>query len=191
MERDLHDGVQNELIALIVKLALAQEDPRNPPGLADELAGLEARAQGVLDSLRDIVRGIYPPLLTAFGLTEALRSQASRAAIHVSVVGRVPRSNEQVEEAVYFCCSEAIQNAAKHAGPSAKVNLSLRHDNGRLALQIADDGLGFDASDTANGAGLQNIGERVEDLGGEFELASAPGRGTVLTISVPWPTKAG
>jgi signal transduction histidine kinase len=191
LERDLHDGVQNELIALIVKLALAQQDPRTPSGLADLLAGLEARAQAALDSVRDIARGIYPPLLSDFGLERALRSQAARAAIPVSLVASAPRSSEEAEEAVYFSCAEAIQNAAKHGGPTAKVKLSLQHQHGTLALRIADDGRGFDAAHTPNGAGLQNIRERIEAIGGSFKLASNPGRGTVLTFSLPWPARAG
>ncbi len=190
LERDLHDGVQTELVALIVKLALAQQDPRTPPDLADMLAGLEARAQAALDSVRDIVRGIYPPLLVEFGVTEALRAQAIRAAIHVSIIGTAPRSTEEAEEAVYFCCSEAIQNAAKHAGPSANVKLSFHHDHGMLLVRVADDGRGFDQAHTALGGGVQNIRERVEGLGGFFKLASRPGRGTVLTVSLPWPTRA-
>lgn len=190
LERDLHDGVQNELVALIVKLALVQEDPRTPPTLADELAELEARAQAALDSTRAIVRGIYPPLLTAFGLTEALRAQAARAAIDVSVVGTASRSSEEAEEAVYFCCSEAIQNAAKHAGRIAKVKLGVHDDGGALAVRIADDGRGFDPAHARSGAGLQNIRERIEDLGGSVKVVSKPGHGTVLTVSVPWPARA-
>ena len=117
LERDLHDGVQNELVALIVKLALAQEDAEIPPALAETLAGLQARAQAALDSVRDIVRGIYPPVLADFGLARALRSQAARAPVHVSVEGTAPRSAEAAEAAVYFACSEAIQNAAKIRRP--------------------------------------------------------------------------
>ena len=116
LERDLHDGVQNELVALIVKLALAQEVPETPPALVETLAGLEARAQAALDSVRNIARGIYPPLLADFGLAKALRAQAARAAVDVSLEGTAPRSTEAAEEAVYFACSEAIQNAAKYAG---------------------------------------------------------------------------
>ncbi len=191
LERDLHDGVQNELVVLIVKLALARQDPRTPPALADVLAGLEARAQAALDFVRDIAHGIYPPLLTSLGVTDALRAQAARAAIRVSVAGRVARSSEEAEEAVYFCCSEAIQNAAKHAGGTARVKLSLDQHHGTLAVRIADDGRGFDQAHTARGIGLQNIRARVEDLGGIFNIASNPGSGTLLTFSLPWPTRAG
>ncbi len=187
LERDLHDGVQNELVALIVKLALAQQDPGTPPALVDMLAGLEARAQAALDSVRNIARGIYPPLLADFGLAEALRSHAARAAVDVRLVGSTPRGAEAAEEAVYFACSEAIQNAAKYAGRGTKVTLRLDHDRGSLAVRIADDGRGYDPAHTPEGAGVQNIRDRIEDLGGTFGVASSPGRGTVLTISLPWP----
>lgn len=191
LERDLHDGVQNELVALIVKLALVQQDPRTPPALAHDLAGLEARAQSALDSVRDIVRGIYPPLLSDFGLETALRSQAARSPIRVSVAGTAPRSIKAGEEAVYFVCSEAIQNATKHAGRTAKVNLRLHYRNGALVVRIADDGRGFDPARTSTGAGLQNIRERIGAVGGVLEVASRLGRGTVLTLSLPWPAPAG
>ena len=129
-ERDLHDGVQNELVALILKLALAQEDAVTPPAVVEMLGGLETRAQAALDSVRNIARGIYPPLLADFGLEKALRAQASRAAIDVCVEGTAPRSTEAAEADVYFACSEAIQNAAKYAGDGTRVTLRLRHHHG-------------------------------------------------------------
>ncbi|MGB8876855.1 MAG: histidine kinase [Solirubrobacteraceae bacterium] len=186
LERDLHDGVQNELVALIVTLALAQEVPETPPALVETLAGLEARAQAALDSVRNIVRGIFPPVLADFGLAQALRAQAARAPIHLSLEGTAPRSTEAAEAAVYFACSEAIQNAAKYAGRAAQITLRLRHEQESLAVHIADDGRGFDPAHTPRGAGLQNIRDRIEDLGGTFNLASRPGHGTALTISLPW-----
>jgi signal transduction histidine kinase len=190
-ERDLHDGVQNELVALIVKLALAQQDPGTPPALVEMLAGLEARAQAALDSVRDIARGIYPPLLAAFGLAEALRAQAARAPVDVSLEGTAPRGSEAAEEALYFACSEAIQNAAKYAGRGTRVTLRFRHGQGSLRVRLADDGRGFDPARTPEGAGLRNIRDRIEDLGGTCKVASSPGRGTVLTISLPWSAATG
>ena len=189
LERDLHDGVQNELVALIVKLAAAALDPQTPPAVAEMLAGLEARAQGALDSLRNIARGIYPSVLADFGVAQALRSQAARSAIDVTLRGTAPRSSEQAEEAIYFSCLEAIQNAAKHAGRTARVELRLRHSNGRLHVRIADDGVGFDAARTRSQAGLRNIRDRIQDLGGTFSAASKSGCGTVLTLSLPWPNR--
>jgi len=189
LERDLHDRVQNELVALIIRLASAEQDPQTPPPLAKTLAGLEARAQAALDSLRNIANGIYPWVLADFGLEQALRSQAARAAIAVSLLGTAPRSSEEAEAAVYFSCSEAIQNAAKHAGRGAQVTLRLHHDHGFLAVRITDDGRGFEPAQISGGAGLRNIRERIHHLGGVVEVASCPGRGTVLTISLPWPSR--
>jgi signal transduction histidine kinase len=191
LERDLHDAVQTELVALIVKLAVAAQDPRTPPALADMLAGLEARAQAALDAVRTIARGIYPRVLADFGLADALRAQAARAAIHVAFTGTCPRSTGVAEEAVYFSCSEAIQNAAKHTGGRATVKVGLQHRHGILVVRIADDGCGFDPATTPCGAGLQNIRHRIQGLGGTFKLASQPGSGAVLTVSLPWPARAG
>jgi signal transduction histidine kinase len=189
LARDLHDGVQNELVALIIKLTLAEQDPDTPPSLARKLSALGTSAQSVLESVRQIARGIYPQLLADFGVVEALRARAMRASIDVSVAGTAPRSTEQAEAAIYFSPLEAIQNAAKHAGRKARVTLRLRHDDGTLAARIADDGQGFDPAQTSNGAGLRNISDRIETLGGMVLLSSRPGRGTILTISLPWPPR--
>jgi signal transduction histidine kinase len=190
LERDLHDGVQSELVALVVRLALAAREPDTPPAVVDMLGGLQLRAQAVLDSVRDIARGIYPQHLAGLGLREALRADAARAPIELKVLGTAPRSTHEAEEAVYFSCSEAIQNASKHVGRSARVELRLRHSKGTLLLQIADDGRGFDPSRASTGAGLRNIRDRIHDRSGTFRVASKPGCGTVLTISLPWPTPA-
>ena len=146
--------------------------------------------QTELASLREIACDIYPLPLTKLGLSEALRALAARAPIKVSVAGTAPRTTNEAEAAMYFCCSEAIQNAAKHAGRSAQVKLGLHHHHGRLAARIADDGRGFDPAQTPDGAGLRNIRERVQALNGTLRLTSTPGHGTVLTISLPWPAAA-
>jgi signal transduction histidine kinase len=186
----MHDGVQSELVALIVELAVAQQEPETPPALVHILASIEARAQAALDSVRTIARGIYPPVLADIGLREALRAQATRAAVTVRLVGTAPPGTEEAEEAVYFACSEAIQNVVKHAGGAAAVVLRFLHRHRSLVVCISDDGRGFDPNRAAEGVGLQNIRDRIEDLGGTFELASKPGCGTVLTLELPWPTRA-
>lgn len=188
LARDLHDGVQNELLSLILRLKLAEEDFSTPPALAATFAALGDHAAAALDSLREIAHGVYPLALIKLGVAEALREQAARASVKVSVAGTTPRSTDEAETAMYFCCSEAIQNAAKHAGRAAEVKLSLRHNRGTLVARIEDDGLGFDSAQTADGEGLRNIRERVRTLAGTLRLRSAPGHGTVVIIWLQWPS---
>jgi signal transduction histidine kinase len=195
LERDLHDGVQNELVGVIVKLSVLSQDPATAtatatataPALADELRALEARAQAALDSVRDIARGIYPQVLADFGVDRALRAQTARAPVDVTVRGSAPRSADEAEAAVYFSCLEAIQNVAKHAGEAARVTMRLDHDHGTLTVRIEDNGRGFDPRRTPRGAGLRNIDDRAQAVDGGLAVASARGAGTTLTISLPWP----
>jgi signal transduction histidine kinase len=190
LARDLHDGAQNELLSLILRIKLAEEDRDTPPALAATFVALEDHAAAALASLREIAYGIYPLSPVKLGLVEALRALAARAPIRVSIAGDAPRSTDEAEAAIYLCCSEAIQNVAKHAGPSAQVKLGLHHNHGVLAVRIEDDGRGFDPAQTPDGAGLRNIRERVHTLDGTLRLTSTPGHGTVLTISLPWPAAA-
>lgn len=189
LERDLHDGVQNDLVSLIVRLQLAQEDRHTPPELAGTLSALGAHAEAALDSVREIAHGIYPSSLAAFGVERALRAQAARASMNVRLDGTAPRSTEEAEAAVYFSCLEAIQNVAKHAGRAAHATLRLHHDSGMLAVCIKDDGIGFDPAHAETGAGLRNIRDRIQTLGGTVKLTSDPGHGTVVAIALRWPTK--
>jgi signal transduction histidine kinase len=189
IERDLHDGVQNELVSLIVKLRLAEEDPNTPVALAGTFSALGASAEAALDSVREIAHGIYPSTLAAFGVLGALRAQATRASIDVSLEGTAPRSTEEAEAAVYFSCLEAIQNVAKHAGRNPQVMLRLHHDHGTLAVRIEDDGHGFDLAHIPDGSGLGNIRDRIQTLAGTVILTSSPGRGTILAIALPWPPR--
>ncbi len=189
LERDLHDGVQNELVSLIVRLQLAQEDRHTPPELAGTLSALGADAEAALDSVREIAHGIYPSSLAAFGVERALRAQAARASMHVRLEGTAPRSTEAAEAAVYFSCLEAIQNVAKHAGRAAHATLRLHYDSGMLVVCIQDDGIGFDPAHAETGAGLRNIRDRIQTLGGTVKLTSNPGHGTVVAIALPWPAR--
>ena len=190
LARDLHDGVQTDLVSLLLRLKLAAEDRNTPPALAATFTALEGHAAAALASLREIACDVYPLALTKLGLSEALRALAVRAPIKVSVAGTAPRTTSEAEAAMYFCCSGAIQNAAKHAGRCAQVKLGLHHHHGMLAARIADDGRGFDPAQTPDGAGLRNIRERVQALNGTLRLTSTRGRGTVLNISLPWPAAA-
>jgi signal transduction histidine kinase len=187
--RDLHDGVQNELVSLIIGLSLAEDDRHTPPELAAGLAVLRARAQSTLSGIREIAHGIRPPLLAAAGVIEALRAQAALAPITVNLVGAAPRSSDNSEEAVYFACLEALQNVAKHAPEAARVSVGLRHRAGRLAVRIEDDGGGFVQIRGREGAGLTNIRDRVASVGGKARISSTPGRGTVVAVALPWPAK--
>ena len=189
LEHDLHDGVQNELVSLIVRVQLAAEDRHTPPELAGALSALGAHAEAALDSVREIAHGIYPSSLAAFGVERALRAQAARAPIDVRLEGTALRSTDQAEAAVYFSCVEAIQNVAKHAGRAAHVTLRLHHKNGMLAVCIQDDGIGFDPAHAETGAGLRNIRDRVQTLGGTVKLTSNPGHGTLVAIALPWPAR--
>jgi signal transduction histidine kinase len=189
LERDLHDGVQNEIVAVIVKLQHAAEDRHTPPELAGTLCAIAARAEAALDAVREIAHGIYPPALAAFGVEPALRAQSRPASIDVSVLGTAPRSTDDAEVAACFSSSEAIQNVAKHAGRAAHAR-RLNYDRGILAVCIQDDGRGFDTAHTEERTDLRNIRERIQTLGGTVELNSNPGRGTLLTFSLPWPPRS-
>jgi signal transduction histidine kinase len=191
LERDLHDGVQNELVGLIVQLTLAQRDASTPHAVAHTLSGLVARAEAALHSVREIANGIYPSGLAGFGVLVGLRAQARRASLEVRLVGSAPRSTEDAEVAVYFSCLEAIQNVAKHGGPDASVAVRFTYDDGTLVMRIVDDGDGFDSARTPEGGGLKNIRERIQSLGGTVALTSQPGQGTVIRVSLPWPARHG
>jgi signal transduction histidine kinase len=184
LERNLHDGAQQQLVALKIKLGMLRmvEDQEKRATLVDALS---AETDDAIDSLRDLARGIYPPTLAQEGLVSALRAQASKAVVPTRVeADGIERYSPDVEAAVYFCTLEALQNIAKYAEASeAWVRLAAR--KGSLRFEVTDDGKGFDALTTKRGAGLQNMEDRLEALGGSVEIASAPGRGTTVAGLVP------
>jgi signal transduction histidine kinase len=186
LERNIHDGAQQQLVALTVKLRLLEQLTERDPVKAREMAGqIQADATGALDDLRDLARGIYPPLLADKGLPAALEAQARKSPVPVSVeAGEVGRCPQDVEAAVYFSCLEALQNVTKYAEAS-QVSITLSRTDGRLTFAVADDGVGFDPASAHHGSGLQGIADRMDALGGAFEVRSAVGRGTVLNGSVP------
>jgi len=186
LERNIHDGAQQQLVALTVKLRLARQvldkDPTRVDGMLDELAGETQRA---LEDLRDLARGIYPPLLADQGLGAALEAQARRSTVPVSVeADGVGRYTPELEAAVYFSCLEALQNVAKYADATA-ATVQLREAAGRLEFLIRDDGVGFDAGTTSYGTGLQGIADRLAAFGGTLAVASTPGGGTAISGSLP------
>jgi signal transduction histidine kinase len=186
LERNIHDGAQQQLVALTVKLRLLEQlTGRDPAKSAEIAAQLQEEATTALDDLRDLARGIYPPLLADQGLPAALEAQARKSPLPVAVeASDVGRLSQDVEAAVYFSCLEALQNVSKYAEASG-VTISLARTDGRLTFSISDDGVGFDPSMTTNGTGLQGIADRIDALGGAFEVSSALGAGTTLNGSLP------
>jgi len=186
LERNIHDGAQQQLVALTVKLRLLEQIAGRDPAKATEIATqLQAEATAALDDLRDLARGIYPPLLADKGLPAALEAQARKLRVPVSVdAGDLGRFSQDVEAAVYFSCLEALQNVTKYAEAS-KVKISLARSDGRLSFAVTDDGVGFDPASASHGSGLQGIADRLDALGGTFEIVSTVGEGTAVNGSVP------
>jgi signal transduction histidine kinase len=182
LERNLHDGAQQQFVAARFKLALAQSQAPGP-ALADTLADVDADLGRALDALRDLAHGIYPAVLADAGLGPALAAIADRAdgAVQVSAdVGRFPLG---IESAVYFCALEALQNVSKHAGPDATPAVVVQQQNGSLVLTVEDNGRGFETA--MPGDGLRNMRDRIGAVGGEVSVESQPGRGTVVLARVP------
>jgi len=184
LERNLHDGAQQQLVALSVQLGLLErlaEDPERVRLVSGQLRGA---VQDALDDLRDLARGIYPPLLADKGLAVALDTQARKAAVPTTVdadgVGRYP---QDVEAAVYFCALEAMQNVAKYAEATGVV-VRLAERDGSLVFEIEDDGRGFDPAGTGYGTGLQGMADRLDAIGGSLDVLSAPERGTLIRGSI-------
>jgi signal transduction histidine kinase len=186
LERNLHDGAQQQLVALQVKLNLLGQFARKDPDRTEELARqLVSETASALDDLRDLARGIYPPLLANRGLVAALEAQARKAPMPVEIeAGSVGRYSQEAEAAVYFCTLEALQNVAKYANSSRAV-VRLRGRDGLLSFEVQDDGTGFDAASTRPGAGLTNMRDRLEALGGRLEIRAVTGTGTTVVGSVP------
>ncbi len=186
IERNIHDGAQQQLVALAVKARLARSlVDRDPAKVADLLDQIGAETQDALEDLRDLARGIYPPLLADKGLPAALEAQARKAAVPVDVSpDGVGRYDQAVEAAVYFSVLEAVQNASKYAGAS-RVEVRLARRNGDLTFEVHDDGHGFDPDETSYGTGLQGIADRLRALEGTLDVRSAPGTGTAIVGSVP------
>jgi signal transduction histidine kinase len=190
IERNIHDGAQQQLVAIGVKQrllgALIGRDDDKAHELVEQLASDTADA---LENLRDLARGIYPPLLADQGLVAALEAQARKAPVPASVRAEgLGRFTADVEAAVYFCCLEALQNIGKYAEAS-RADISLSSENGTLTFRVADDGRGFDPSQTSYGTGLQGISDRLAALDGSVQVESEPGRGTTVTGRLPGSTR--
>jgi signal transduction histidine kinase len=189
LERDIREGAQGQLLAIETKLGRATEqveaDPDAAVAILDEL-GVEATA--ALEGLRDLARGIFPPLLAEEGIRAALeahiRKTGARATIQVAPELGAARFDPDTEAAVYFCCVQGLQNVTRHAGDASAV-LRLSETDGSLEFAIHDDGAGFEPRTTPKGMGLQIMLDRVEALGGTLSVESAPGEGTTVTGRVP------
>lgn len=185
-ERTLHDGVQQELVALVVNLELARRlcatDPAAAVELLEEL-GRDARA--ALDGVRTLASEIYPPLLDAGGLLVAVRAAAAAEGMvaHVEVEA-LPTARPELAVTVFFCCREALRNAARHAGPGARAKVSVRVEGASVVVEIADDGCGF-ATPAPPDGGLCRLQDRVSALGGSLEIDSEPGHGTSVRGRLP------
>jgi signal transduction histidine kinase len=185
LERDLHDGAQQHLVALKIKLGLAEAAAQPETRVRSLITQLKQDADAALDTMRDLARGIYPPLLASDGLEVALRSQIRRITVPVDLqVDDVPRQPREAEAAVYFCCLEALQNVAKYA-QAQRVSLRLWTEGTDVAFRVQDDGRGFDATTVPQGSGLQNMRDRMEALGGSLEVRSTPGEGTAIEGRIP------
>jgi signal transduction histidine kinase len=195
IERNLHDGAQQHLVALAVTVRLAQQLAAADPGQARELLEqLGHDLQEAVQELRDLAHGIYPPVLMDRGLVAALESAAARAPLPVRIVadGDVGRFPQEVEAAIYFCCLEALQNAGKHAGEGAVARVTIGRDLGAdgrdvVTFSVVDDGAGFDLAGLAGrrGHGFVNMSDRLGAIGGTVDVDSAPARGTRVSGTVP------
>ena len=186
IERDLHDGAQQHLVALAVHLRLAEDAIADDPSNArTHLAELHDELRSAIAELRTLAHGIYPPLLADAGLVEALRVAADRSPSHVALTtGRVGRYAAEVEAAAYFCCLEALQNAAKHAGGAA-VRLHVGEVDGVLDVVVEDDGPGVDVEQVRPGHGLGNMADRVGAVGGSLSVERAVSGGARVVCRIP------
>ena len=184
LERNIHDGAQQDLVAMAIKVRLGTTAEDLPQ--AKEIFGeLQGDATAALENLRDLARGIYPPLLADLGLTAALNAQASKSPLAVAVeADGIGRFGQDTEAAVYFCCLEALQNTAKYAH-ATQARICLQAANGSLRFTVTDDGTGYDTRHTPMGSGQRNMADRLAALGGRLAVQSAPSHGTTITGHLP------
>jgi signal transduction histidine kinase len=187
IERDLHDGAQQHLVALAVNLQLARQlAESDPAGANDLLAEIGRDVREALDSVRELANGIYPPLLLDLGLAEALRAAASGAGIPTRVdVDGLERYPPEVEGTVYFCCLAALQNAASHAGPGAHATVRVWGEPSKLLFEVVDDGASFEQRETLNGSRLTDMSDRLGAVGGRLTISAEPGQGTRISATIP------
>ncbi len=187
IERNLHDGAQQQLVALSIQLGLLEESAEDAASVRQLAPELQKSARAALDDLRALARGIYPPLLAEQGLVLALQAQARKTAVPVTIKANgIQRYPQDVEATVYFCALEALQNIAKYADAS-RADVGLSCSGGSLQFTITDDGTGFDLAAARDGTGLQGMADRLAALGGTLHLRSQPGHGTTVSGRLPVP----
>jgi signal transduction histidine kinase len=186
VERNLHDGAQQHLVAMAVNLRLARDIVADDPQAAGEMLDhLAEDVKTTIQELRELAHGIYPPLLADSGLGEALRAAGNRSPLQVTVTtDGIGRYTPEIEAAIYFCCLEALQNAGKHA-PQARVEVRVWEDSGGLLFSVSDDGPGFDATAARGGHGFVNMADRLGAIGGTVRWESQPGRGAQVLGTIP------
>jgi len=187
LERDLHDGAQQELVALKIKLGLARTvaTREGAERVAAQLAETVLVADEAVETLREVARGIYPPLLESEGLSAALSAQARRVDLAVTVLDRgIARYPRDVEATAYFCALEALHNAERHA-QAGHAHIELDADDTNLTVTVTDDGTGFDPGLSTHGEGLTHMADRADAAGGTLTITSQPGHGTTITLTLP------
>ena len=186
IERNLHDGVQQRLVAIRIQLELAGESVDGHGSIGDRLQAIGESVDEAMDELRRVAHGLYPPVLSKRGIVAALeraqRHFVAPVAFHTNGITRYPG---EVESAVYYSCLEAIQNATKHGGPDVRISVTLLDDADELRFEVVDDGTGFDPADAHGGTGLQDIRDRVGAIDGRVSITTTVGDGTVVTGSIP------
>ncbi|HUA44587.1 MAG TPA: ATP-binding protein [Solirubrobacteraceae bacterium] len=183
LEQDLHDGAQQRLVEIQVRLGSAQAMV-DRADLAQQLEAIRQAAEAALDELRTLARGIHPATLRDLGPAAALRALATRSVVPIRVRDEgIARSSAAIEGAIYFCAREAIQNSTKHAGQGAEVTVTLRRRQGTIELTISDNGVGMSPT-ASNGIGIVGMRDRIEAVGGKFEILSHPGLGTVIHATI-------
>jgi signal transduction histidine kinase len=191
LERDLHDGAQQRLFAIQIKLAALREEVEDEEVLR-ELEVIADDVAAAVEECRELAHGLYPTVLRERGLADALRVLMRDGPIPVTFVDHgTERCSETVEEAVYFCVREAVQNATKHAGRGATVTVMIASEGDQLAFAVADDGRGFSAPGDGDGIGLTSMSDRIHAIGGELSIVSHPGHGTNVRGSAPMTWRVG
>ena len=186
LERDLHDGAQQRLVAASIDLSLASELVDSNPDLHERLGAATVEVEEALAELREVAHGIYPPVLGRWGLARAFESLVKRNHGRVTVIeADAGRFAPVVEAAIYYFCVEAVQNAFKHAGADGRISIRLYTDADGLHLEVRDDGRGFDTAGAHDGIGLENMSDRLGAVGGRVEISSQPGHGTLVAAAAP------